>query len=60
MEPHIINQVFYGITVGLVGYGVKSIASLNEKMAVILEKVVYHDKLLDRHDFEINKMKENK
>ena len=61
-----VEWVFYGILSGCFIYGVsilkdlnKSIETLNNQIAVVIEKVTWHEKWLERHDGEIQVLRNN-
>lgn len=63
----LIRWAFQGIATGAIVYGVKemgrlreSIEKLNVSVAVVIEKVAGHEKILDRHDERILDLETNK
>lgn len=61
-----VEWVFYGLISGCFVYGVsilknlnKSIETLNIQIAVIIEKTSNHEKRLDKHDEQIDKLIKN-
>lgn len=61
-----VEWVFYGLISGCFVYGVsilknlnKSIETLNIQIAVIIEKISNHEKRLDKHDEQIDKLIKN-
>ena len=62
-----IEWMFYGLMSGVAIYAVRflshlsaSIDELNLKMGTIIERTTWHEKWLERHDEEINKMRNHK
>ena len=61
--PDFVQWCFYGLMGGSVVYGVtilahlkNSIDTLNEKIAVVIEKTSWHEKILDRHSAAIEQL----
>ena len=59
-----VEWAFYGIVGGCSVYGVNvlaqlkdSVSSLNEKMAAIIERTTNHEKRLDKHDEQIENLR---
>lgn len=59
-----VKYLLFGLLAGVAGYVINqinkltdSVVKLNINLAVILEKMVHHDKLLDKHDLEIENLK---
>lgn len=59
----ILVDISVYVVTGCIGYmalqvhvAANSIKELNERIAVILEKLSYHDKELERHETRINKL----
>lgn len=46
----ILTKLFHTILLGLASYVASSIASLNEKVAIVIDRVVNHEKRLDSVD----------
>lgn len=62
-----VEWVFYGVVSAIGVYGVsilsnlnQSVKILNERVAVIIEKTAWHEKWLERHDLELNRLDNNK
>lgn len=62
-----IEWSFYGVVSGACVYGVsilaklnESVKTLNEHVAVIIEKTAWHEKWLERHELELRKLREEK
>lgn len=61
-----VNWTFYGIVSGSFIYGItilkelnKSVEILNNQIAVVIEKVTWHEKWLEKHDGEIQILRNN-
>jgi hypothetical protein len=61
---HFAEWLFYGVLSGAALYGVhvlgklqESVELLNVRIAVIVEKVTSHEKILDRHETSIADLK---
>lgn len=59
-----VEWVFYGVVgyaaiavVQLLALLKKEIAELNSKIAIIIEKTAWHEKWLEKHDEEIQKLR---
>lgn len=52
-----VEWCFYGIVGSACTYGAYSIAQLNTNLAVIIEKMLWHEKIIDRHEQEIEELK---
>lgn len=59
-----VEWTFYSLLGGMAVYVVhqiseltNSVVELNKNLAVILEKMLWHDKMLDKHDAEIENLK---
>lgn len=60
-----VEWAFYGITGGAFVYLVSilahiktSIDSLNQNVAIVIEKTSWHEKILDKHEEEIQKIRD--
>jgi len=63
---HFVEWAFYGILSGCALFAVSilsklnsSVAELNAKVAVVIEKTLSHEKRLDRHDEIIESLRKN-
>ena len=61
-----VEWVFYGVVSGSFIYGLsilkdlnRSVETLNNQIAVVIEKVTWHEKWLERHDGEIQILRNN-
>lgn len=52
----LVDKVFELAIIGVALYGVNSINTLNEKIAVVIEKIYSHDKQLDRQQMMLDKL----
>ncbi len=59
---HLVDKMFWAAITGILYYGVqqigdlsKSVAELNQKMAVVVTQVQFHEKRLDFLDSEISR-----
>lgn len=49
----VLNKLFYTALLGLATFVASSISSLNERVAIVIERVVTHEKRLDGLDNRI-------
>lgn len=61
-----VEWAFQAILLGIAAYGASAIGGiknsvneLNTKIGIIIEKTQWHEKWLERHDEEIQKIKDN-
>ncbi len=55
---HFIEWAFYGIVGSCAVAGVAILSKLSHQIAVLLEKVAWHEKWLERHDDEIQEVRQ--
>lgn len=53
----LIEKIYWTLGLGLGTYVAVSIAKLNERVAVVIEKTSSHDKRLDNHDEELKQLR---
>ena len=54
-----VEWAFYGIVGGCSVVGVRTLSELNVKIAVIIERMSNHEKRLDKHEEQIEELKNN-